>query len=177
MNYSVRIASIRADFDQVHSIPHMADYIEGKLVSKGASYAIVVSRFNSFITESLLEGALDTLRRHGAEDNEVDVVRCPGAFELPSVARKCLDTGKYDAVICLGAVIRGATSHYDLVCNAAANGIAQLNMTQDKPVIFGVITTDTIEQAIERAVTKAGNKGADAAVSAIEMVNLYRNLS
>lgn len=154
----------------------MADYKEGNLVSKGASYAVVVSRFNSFITESLLEGAVDVLRRHGASEEEITVLRCPGAFELPAVARKCLEMGKYDAVICLGAVIRGATSHYDLVCNAAANGIAQLNMSFDQPVIFGVITTDTIEQAIERAGTKAGNKGADAAVAAIELVNLYRNL-
>ena len=126
----------------------MAEFIEGELISKGASYAIVVSRFNSFITESLLEGAIDTLKRHGVDSDKVTVVRCPGAFELPAVARKCVESQKYDSVICLGAVIRGATSHYDLVCNAAANGVAQLNMQHDVPVIFGVITTDTIEQAI-----------------------------
>ena len=154
----------------------MAEFIEGELISKGASYAIVVSRFNSFITESLLEGAIDTLKRHGVDSDNVTVVRCPGAFELPAVARKCVESQKYDSVICLGAVIRGATSHYDLVCNAAANGVAQLNMQHDVPVIFGVITTDTIEQAIERAGTKAGNKGSEAAAAAVEMVNLYKKL-
>jgi 6,7-dimethyl-8-ribityllumazine synthase len=154
----------------------MPDYIEGDLVSKDASYAIVVSRFNSFITESLLEGALNTLSRHGVEDGNVTVVRCPGAFELPAVAQKCLESGNYDSVICLGAVIRGATSHYDLVCNVAANGVASLNLKYDKPVIFGVITTDSIEQAIERAGTKAGNKGAESAQAAIEMVDLYKKL-
>ncbi|NND70745.1 MAG: 6,7-dimethyl-8-ribityllumazine synthase [Rhodothermales bacterium] len=154
----------------------MPQFIEGELISTGASYAIVVSRFNSFITESLLDGAVDTLGRHGVDSDNISVIRCPGAFELPAVARKCLESKKYDSVICLGAVIRGATSHYDLVCNAAANGVASLNLHSDVPVIFGVITTDTIEQAIERAGTKAGNKGAEAAAAAIEMVNLYKKI-
>ena len=148
--------------------------IEGRLAPGDARFGIVVSRFNEFITERLLEGALDALRRHGADMDAVTVVRCPGAFEIPFVARKVADSGKHDAVIALGAVIRGATSHYDFVAGEAAKGVG--SASTEIPVIFGVITTDTIEQAIERAGTKAGNKGAEAAVAAIEMVDLMRQL-
>jgi 6,7-dimethyl-8-ribityllumazine synthase len=150
--------------------------IEGTLTPGEARFGIVVSRFNAFITEKLLEGALDALQRHGANMDHVTVARCPGSFEVPVVARRMAESGKYDAVICLGAVIRGATSHYDLVAGEAAKGVAGVAMQTGIPVIFGVITTDTVEQAIERAGSKAGNKGADAAVSAIEMVNLLGQL-
>lgn len=154
----------------------MPEIVEGKLDAADASYAIVVSRFNSFVTESLLNGALDALGRHGADMDRVSVAWCPGAFEIPLVARRMAASGAYDAVICLGAVIRGATSHYDLVCREAAGGVARASMETDVPILFGVITTDTIEQAIERAGTKSGNKGADAAAAAIEMVNLLRQI-
>ncbi|GIV60420.1 6,7-dimethyl-8-ribityllumazine synthase [Rhodocaloribacter litoris] len=154
----------------------MPEYIEGHLVARDAGFALVVSRFNAFITEHLLEGALDALRRHGADMDRVTVVRCPGSFEVPLVAGKLAASGKYEAVICLGAVIRGATTHYDLVAGEVAKGTAQVALQTGVPVIFGVITTDTIEQAIERAGTKAGNKGAEAALAAIEMVNLLRQL-
>ncbi|HEX7069241.1 MAG TPA: 6,7-dimethyl-8-ribityllumazine synthase [Rhodothermales bacterium] len=150
--------------------------IEGTLTPGNARFGIVVSRFNAFITEKLLEGALDALQRHGANMDLVTVARCPGSFEVPVVARRMAESGNYDAVICLGAVIRGATSHYDLVAGEAAKGIASAAMQTGVPVIFGVITTETVEQAIERAGSKAGNKGADAAVSAIEMVNLLNQL-
>ena len=150
--------------------------IEGKLTPGKARFGIVVSRFNEFITERLLEGALDALRRHGADMDAVVVARCPGAFEIPFVARRMAASGKFDAVIALGAVIRGATSHYDLVAGEAAKGVAQAAGATDVPVIFGIITTDTIEQAIERAGSKAGNKGAEAAIGAIEMVDLLRQL-
>jgi 6,7-dimethyl-8-ribityllumazine synthase len=135
--------------------------------------AIVVSRFNDFITGKLLEGCLDGLHRHGVSDDDISTVYVPGAFEIPLTAKKLAESDKYDAVICLGAVIRGATSHYDYVCNEASKGIATASMQTGKPIIFGVVTTENIEQAIERAGTKAGNKGYDAAVSAIEMANLY----
>ena len=154
----------------------MPDYIEGRLVASDARFAVVVSRFNEFITEALLDGALDALRRHGADMKLVTVARCPGAYEMPLVAKKMAASSDYDAVICLGAVIRGATSHYDLVTSGAASGIARAALDTDVPVLFGVITTETIEQAIERAGTKAGNKGADAARAAIEMVDLLRRL-
>ncbi len=154
----------------------MPEIVEGRLDASDTSYAIVVSRFNSFVTESLLSGALDSLRRHGADMDRVSVAWCPGAFEIPLVARRMAASGAYDAVICLGAVIRGATSHYDLVCREVAGGVSRASMDTDVPVIFGVITTDTIEQALERAGTKAGNKGADAAGAAIEMVNLLRQI-
>lgn len=143
---------------------------------QGARFAIVVSRFNAFITEKLLEGALDALRRHDADMDQVTVVWCPGAYEIPLVAKRLAASGKYDAIICLGAVIRGATFHFDLVASGAAKGITQASLETDVPVILGVITTDTIEQAIERAGTKAGNKGAEAALAAIEMVNLLEQL-
>jgi len=150
----------------------MVKYIEGELQAQGKKFGIVVSRFNSFIAERLLEGALDMLSRSGAADDDIEVARVPGAFEIPLVAQKMAKSDRYDAVICLGAVIRGATSHYDLVANEAAKGIAQVSLVHDIPLVFGVITTDTIEQAIERAGSKAGNKGSEAAAVAIEMVSL-----
>ncbi len=154
----------------------MPEIIEGQLIARDASFALVVSRFNAFISEKLLDGALDALRRHGADMDRVTVVWCPGTFEIPLVARKIAGKGDADAVICLGAVIRGATSHYDFVAGEAAKGVAHASLATGVPVIFGVLTTDTIEQAVERAGTKAGNKGADAAVAAIEMVNLLQQL-
>ena len=145
---------------------------EGKLVSKEIKVAIVCARFNEFITSKLLGGALDGLRRHEISDDNIDIAWCPGAFEIPLTAKKLADSGRYDAVICLGAVIRGSTSHYDYVCAEVSKGIAQVALNAGIPVMFGVLTTDTIEQAIERAGTKAGNKGYDCALGAIEMVNL-----
>ena len=150
----------------------MPKCIEGNLDAKGLKFGIVVGRFNSFIGERLLEGALDALIRHGADDKKIEVARVPGAFEIPLVAQKMVKSGRYDAVICLGAVIRGSTPHFDFVANEAAKGIAQVGMETGIPVLFGVLTTDTIEQAIERAGSKAGNKGAECAIAAIEMVNL-----
>lgn len=145
---------------------------EGTLVARGIKIGIVAARFNEFITSKLLSGALDGLKRHDVEEENIDVAWVPGAFEIPLVAQKMAQSDAYDAVICLGAVIRGTTSHYDLVCNEVAKGVAQVGLKTGKPVMFGVVTTDTIEQAIERAGTKAGNKGFDCAVGAIEMVNL-----
>lgn len=145
---------------------------EGTLVAQGIKIGIVAARFNEFITSKLLSGALDGLKRHNVKEKDIDVAWVPGAFEIPLVAQKMAQSDAYDAVICLGAVIRGTTSHYDLVCNEVAKGVAQVGLKTGKPVMFGVVTTDTIEQAIERAGTKAGNKGFDCAVGAIEMVNL-----
>lgn len=150
--------------------------LEGKLVSSEMKIGIVVSRFNEFITSRLLSGAVDALSRHDVADDCIDVAWVPGAFEIPLVASKMAKSGKYDAVICLGAVIRGNTSHYDYVCNEVSKGIAQVSMQSGIPVMFGVVTTENIEQAIERAGTKAGNKGYDAAMGAIEMVNLLRTM-
>ncbi len=150
----------------------MPKFFEGKLRADNKKFAIIVSRFNNFISERLLEGALDALLRSGADDNDIDVVRVPGAFEIPLLTKKTAETGKYDAVICLGAVIRGATSHYDYVCAEVTKGIASVSLESNIPVIMGILTTDTIEQAIERAGTKAGNKGWDAAMAAIEMADL-----
>lgn len=147
---------------------------EGKLVGTDLKVAIVVSRFNDFITNRLLDGAKDALVRHGVEDSNIDVAYVPGAFEIPLVSKKLAQKGEYDAVITLGCVIRGATSHYDYVCNEVAKGVSKANDVSDIPVIFGVLTTESIEQAVERAGTKAGNKGAEAAVSAIEMANLLK---
>ncbi|MDO5374930.1 MAG: 6,7-dimethyl-8-ribityllumazine synthase [Staphylococcus rostri] len=147
---------------------------EGQLVGQGLKIGIVVSRFNDFITGRLLDGALDALKRHQVAEDAIDVAFVPGAFELPIVAKKMAQSGKYDAVITLGCVIRGATSHYDYVCNEAAKGIAKASDDTSVPVIFGVLTTENIEQAIERAGTKAGNKGAEVAVGAIEMANLLK---
>jgi len=154
----------------------MAKTIEGILVAKGLKFGIVASRFNEFITTKLIEGAIDALKRHGAAEDAVDLAWVPGAFEIPLVAQKLAQSGKYDAVICLGAVIRGSTPHFDYVAAEASKGIAHVMLATGVPVIFGVLTTDTIEQAIERAGTKAGNKGFDAAVSAIEMASLMKNL-
>ena len=145
---------------------------EGKLISKELKIGIVCGRFNEFIVSKLLGGAVDGLRRHGVAEDHIETAWVPGAFEIPLIAKKMAESGRYDAVICLGTVIRGSTSHYDLVCSEVAKGIAQVSLQTGIPVIFGINTTDTIEQAIERAGTKAGNKGYDAAVAAIEMVNL-----
>ena len=142
--------------------------------AKPVRVGIVVARFNEFITSKLLSGAQDGLRRHGVADENIDVAWVPGSFEIPIVAKRMAATGRYDAVICLGAIIRGSTSHYDLVCNETAKGIAQVSLGADIPVLFGVITTENIEQAIERAGTKAGNKGFDCALGAIEMINVLR---
>jgi len=150
----------------------MPKIIEAKLLAEGKKFALVVSRFNDFITERLLEGALDGLIRSGARDEDIEVVRVPGAFEIPLMAKKMASTARYHAVICLGAVIRGATPHFDYVSAEVSKGIAMVGLESEIPVIFGIVTTDTIEQAIERAGTKAGNKGWSAAISAIEMANL-----
>ena len=149
---------------------------EGKVVSDNIKIGIVAARFNEFIVSKLVGGALDGLKRHGVEENAVDIAWVPGAFEIPLIAKKMAESGKYDAVICLGAVIRGSTSHYDYVCNEVSKGIAAVSMNAGIPVMFGILTTDNIEQAIERAGTKAGNKGYDCALGAIEMVNLIREI-
>ena len=150
--------------------------IEGKVINEGMKVGIVCARFNEFITNKLLGGALDALKRHDVPDEDVTVAWVPGAFEVPLVAQSMAQSGKYDAVIALGAVIRGSTSHYDYVCSEVSKGVANVALSSDIPVMFGVLTTDTIEQAIERAGTKAGNKGAECAQGAIEMVNLIRAL-
>lgn len=147
---------------------------EGKLVADNIKIGIVVTRFNEFITSKLLSGALDSLKRENVNEKDIEIAWVPGAFEMPLITSKMAKSRKYDAVICLGAVIRGSTSHYDYVCNEVSKGIAQVSLNNDIPVMFGVLTTDTIEQAIERAGTKAGNKGAECALGAIEMVNLIR---
>lgn len=143
-----------------------------ELVSKDKKYAVIVARFNHFISDRLLEGCLDTLKRHQVEDDNIDIIRVPGAFEIPLIAKRAAKKDYYDGIICLGAVIRGQTSHYDYVCAEVSKGIANVGLESGKPVIFGVLTTDNIEQAVERAGTKAGNKGSEAALAAIEMVNL-----
>lgn len=150
--------------------------LEGKLVAEGLKIGIVVGRFNEFIGSKLLSGCVDGLIRHGVNDDDIDVAWVPGAFEIPVIAKKMAESKKYNAVICLGAVIKGATSHYDYVCAEVSKGIATVSMNTGVPVMFGVVTTDTIQQAIERAGTKAGNKGYDCAVSAIEMANLIKNM-
>lgn len=149
---------------------------EGNLIPKDMRIGIVVARFNEFITGKLLSGAIDGLKRHDVNEESIDVAWVPGAFEIPLIASKMAKSGKYDAVICLGAIIRGSTSHYELVCNEAAKGIAQVSLSSDIPVMFGVITTENIEQAIERAGSKAGNKGYECALGAIEMINLIREI-
>jgi 6,7-dimethyl-8-ribityllumazine synthase len=154
----------------------MVKVYEGKLVSNGLKYGIVAGRFNEFIVSKLVSGALDALKRHGADDSEIEIAWVPGAFEIPLIAQKMAESGKYDAVITLGAVIRGSTPHFDYVANEVSKGVAAIALKTGVPVIFGVLTTDTIEQAVERAGTKAGNKGWDAAVTAIEMANLTRAL-
>ncbi|MBO4458286.1 MAG: 6,7-dimethyl-8-ribityllumazine synthase [Butyrivibrio sp.] len=150
--------------------------LEGNLVAEGIKVGIVVSRFNEFITSKLLGGAIDGLKRENVSEDAIDVAWVPGAFEIPLIAKKMANSKKYDAVICLGAVIRGATSHYDYVCAEVSKGVAQVSLNSDIPVMFGILTTDTIEQAIERAGTKAGNKGFECAQGAIEMVNLLKNI-
>jgi len=154
----------------------MPKIIEGRLDAKGLKVGILVSRFNSFISDRLVDGAIDALLRHGADQDNLVVVRVPGAFEIPPAARKMATSGRYDALICLGAVIRGATPHFDYVSAEVSKGIAAVSMEAGIPVTFGVLTTDTLEQAIERAGSKAGNKGFDAAMAAIEMANLYQSL-
>lgn len=149
---------------------------EGNLVSKQIRVGIIAARFNEFITSKLLGGALDGLKRHDVSDDCIDIAWVPGAFEIPLIASKMAKSGKYDAVICLGAVIRGSTSHYDYVCSEVSKGIAQVSLSSNIPVMFGVLTTENIEQAIERAGSKAGNKGYDCAVGAIEMVNLIHEI-
>ena len=149
---------------------------EGRLDASGLRFGIVVARFNETITKQLLDGAVQGLRRLGAADEDVHVAWVPGSFEIPAVAKRLADSGSVDAVLCLGTVIRGATAHFDLVAGQSAAGVARLALESDLPVIFGILTTDTIEQAIERSGTKAGNKGYDAALAAVEMVNLYRSL-
>ncbi|MCF8367924.1 MAG: 6,7-dimethyl-8-ribityllumazine synthase [Bacteroidales bacterium] len=150
--------------------------IEGKLTAKGLKFGIVVGRFNEFISSKLLGGALDALKRHDAEDKNIDMIWAPGSFEIPLIAKKMAKTGKYDAIICLGAVIRGATPHFEYVSSEVSKGVALAGLETEVPVIFGVLTTDSIEQAIERAGTKSGNKGFDAAMTAIEMGNLMKEI-
>ncbi len=150
--------------------------LEGNYTGKGIKVGIVAARFNEFITSKLVSGALDGLKRHEVEEEDIELAWVPGAFEIPLVAKKMADSKKYDAVICLGAVIRGATSHYDYVCNEVSKGIASVGLNSGIPVLFGVVTTENIEQAIERAGTKAGNKGYDCALGAIEMVNLIKTM-
>ena len=150
--------------------------LEGNLIAEGLKIGIVIGRFNEFIGSKLLDGALDGLKRHGVRDEDIDVAWVPGAFEIPLIAKKIAENEKYDAVICLGAVIKGATSHYDYVCSEVSKGIANVSLETEKPVLFGVLTTNNIEQAIERAGTKSGNKGYECAVSAIEMANLIHKL-
>jgi len=147
--------------------------IEGKLVADNSKFAILVARFNSFIVESLLEGAIDTLKRHGVAEESIEIIRVPGAFEMPIAAQRIAATKKYDAIIALGAVIRGGTPHFDYVAGECVKGLSQVSLNADVPVSFGVLTVDSIEQAIERAGTKAGNKGGEAAITALEMVNLF----
>jgi 6,7-dimethyl-8-ribityllumazine synthase len=158
-------------------VPPTVHHIGGHLNASGVRIAIVASRFNAFIVERLVEGAIDVLGRTGGSASMITVIRCPGAFEIPPLARRCAGSGRFDAVLCLGAVIRGATPHFDYVAGEAAKGIAQVAASAAIPVIFGVLTTDSIEQAVERAGTKAGNKGADAALAALEMISLYRQLA
>jgi len=150
--------------------------IEGNLRTENTKYGIVVARFNEFINAKLLSGALDALKRHGVQEEEIDIAWVPGAFEIPIIAQKMATSNKYEAIICLGTVIRGSTSHYDFVCNEVSKGIAHVSLNSNIPVMFGVLTTENIEQAIERAGTKAGNKGFEVAVGAIEMVDLMRKI-
>jgi len=149
---------------------------EGNLVGKDLSIGIVAGRFNDFIVSKLVDGALDGLKRHGVNENDIELSLVPGAFEIPLIAKKMANSKKYDAIICLGAVIKGSTPHFDYVCAEVSKGVASVSLDSEIPVIFGVLTTDSIEQAIERAGTKAGNKGYDAAMSAIEMANLLRSI-
>jgi 6,7-dimethyl-8-ribityllumazine synthase len=154
----------------------MPKILEGKISAEGFRFAIIVSRFNDFISSKLVDGAMDALKRHGVDEGKVSLIKVPGSFEIPSVAKRLAKSNKYDAIICLGAVIRGATPHFDFIAAEVAKGVASVGLESDIPVTFGVLTTDNLEQAIERAGSKAGNKGWDAAISAIEMVNLFSQL-
>ena len=154
----------------------MSKQYEGMLLGKGLRFGVVISRFNEFFSRKLLDGAMDTLLRHGVNDEDIEVAWTPGSFEIPLIAQKMAQTGKYDAVICLGAVIRGSTPHFDYIAAEVTKGIANINLNTGLPIIYGVITTDTLEQAIERSGSKVGNKGKDAAVSAIEMANLVKSI-
>jgi len=154
----------------------MTKVYEGKLVGKGQKVGIVVGRFNEFISSKLLDGALDGLKRHDVSDDDIEIAWVPGSFEIPLTAKKMADTGKYDGIICLGAVIRGETPHFDYVSNEVSKGVAKVGLDTEIPVIFGVLTTDTIEQAISRAGTKSGNKGFEAAQTLVEMVNLFKSI-
>ena len=155
----------------------MPNVIEGDFQARGRRFAIVASRFNDLFADRLVDGAVDTLVRHGCDDSSIDVVRCPGAFEIPQVARKLADTGKYDAVICLGVLIRGSTPHFDYISGEATRGVGAVASATGLPVAYGIITVDNLEQAIERSGSKAGNKGSEAALAAIEMANLYQRLN
>ena len=155
----------------------MANIIEGNLNASGYSFAIVVSRFNEFITQRLLDSALDCLRRHSAAEKAIDVIHCPGAFEIPQTARKLAQSDKYDAVICLGCIIRGETPHFEYIASSVATGLTRVSLETDVPIVFGVLTTDSLEQAIDRAGAKSGNKGWDSAMSAIELADLHKKLS
>lgn len=155
----------------------MTRSLEGNLSASSYTFGIVVSRFNNFITQRLLDGAVDCLRRHGAEENAVEVVWCPGAFEIPQVAQQLMVSGKYDAVICLGCIIRGGTPHFEYVANAVSTGLAKIALENPTPVVFGVLTTDSLEQAVERAGAKNGNKGWDTALAAIELADLRAKIS
>lgn len=152
----------------------MVNIFEGELSGKGLRFGIIISRFNQFISERLLEGAIDGLVRHGVKDNDIDIAKVPGAFEIPIMAKRMIETKKVNGVICLGTIIRGDTPHFEFIAAEVSKGVAAVGMDKDIPVIFGILTTDTIEQAIERAGTKGGNKGWDAALSALEMVNLFK---
>ena len=154
----------------------MPKVVEGSIIGKGLRFGIVVSRFNNFISDKLLDGAVDALTRSGAKGEDIEIARVPGSFEIPLIAKKMAQTGKYDAIICLGAIIRGATPHFELLSAEVTKGIAQISLDLTFPIAYGIITSDNLEQAIERAGTKSGNKGWDAALSAIEMVNLVKNL-
>lgn len=154
----------------------MPRIFEGKISAEGYSFAIIVSRFNDFVSSKLMEGAIDALKRHGIDDDKLSLIKVPGAFEIPMTAKRLAKTGKYDAIICLGAVIRGATPHFDYVAAEVSKGIASVSLESTIPVTFGVLTTDNLEQAIERAGSKVGNKGWDAAISAMEMVNLFKEM-
>ncbi len=154
----------------------MPKVVEGSIIGKGLRFGIVVSRFNDFISDKLLNGAVDALTRSGAKGDDIEITKVPGSFEIPLVAKKMAQTGKYDAIICLGAIIRGATPHFEYLSAEVTKGIAQISLDLTFPIAYGIITSDNLEQAIERAGTKSGNKGWDAALSAIEMVNLFKNL-
>ncbi|TQV74087.1 6,7-dimethyl-8-ribityllumazine synthase [Aliikangiella marina] len=150
--------------------------IEGNMIGNGAKYALLVARFNSFVVESLVDGAVDALKRHGVKESDIEIIRVPGAYEMPIAAQRVAATEKYDAIVALGAVIRGGTPHFEYVAGECVKGLSQVSLNQNLPIAFGVLTVDSIEQAIERAGTKAGNKGAEAALSALEMVNLFNQI-